>query len=470
MPNPTWNPSRRDLLRAAGAAGGLWALSACSAGGVGGSSKDAPKLGGDTDAFLEKIGKQLDTTSLSVLAYAAPQGDAIKALLGQFTELTGINVKWTSLDEQSAVNRAAVALGSGSGGYDVVQSTSALVPTYVERQWIADMTALQKSSKATIPAWSPKAYGSGTTDQLSVDGSLYATPSFIGTQIFFYRTDIFAKKNVKPPKTLAELEEVCRKVHTDKVPAIALRTAPSPSQLMFVWSAWLYAFGSRYYDTYRDGSYAGTAIDSPEAAKALDLFVKLNRDYAPTGATNWSVEDVTRAFSSGQVAMVQDGAVFGGTFNDPDASRAAGKVGTFAVPTGPEGTYVPYTAHGWSVSAKSKAKDAAWLFTQWATLKQTLTAATTGKIAFSTPPLASVYDTPAFQKRYGFDDFVDSVKTTIATANDGGFTPFDDAAYLPATSKWNTLGQRVSEKLSMAVTGQSSVDEALKAAAKAMGA
>ncbi|MQA78778.1 MAG: extracellular solute-binding protein [Streptosporangiales bacterium] len=469
MSDPMKPLTRRNLLRGGAALGGLWALSACAAGGGGAPATDAPSLGGGTDAFLKKIGPTLGTTDLTVLAYAAPQADAIKAIIGQFTELTGIKVRWTSLDEQSAVNRAAVALGSGSGGYDVVQSTSGLVPTYVEREWLADMTKLKASSKATVPAWDPAAYGKGTTAQLSVDGRLYAAPSFIGTQIFFYRTDIFEAKKVEPPTTLGELRKACRTVHSDSVSAIALRSAPSPSQLMFVWSAWLYAFGGRYYDSYRDGAYSGVAIDSPEALQALELYIDLTRHYAPTGSTNWSVEDVTRAFTTGQVAMVQEGAVFGDTFNDPDASRAAGKVGTFAIPAGPEGSFVPYNAHGWSISAKSKAADAAWLFTQWATLSQTLTAATTGKVAFSTPPLASVYDSPAYRKRYAFDDFVDSVKGTIATANKGGFTPFDDASYLPRTSRWNTLGQRVSEELSKAVTGQTSAAKALQAAARAMG-
>lgn len=470
MPLQDHTPSRRNVLQAGVALGGLWALSSCAAGGGGTTTNDAPSLANDADSFLKDAGPKTGTKTLSVLAYAAPQAEAIRALTGQFTELTGIAVNWTGLDEQSATNRAAVALGSSSGGYDVVHATSGLVPTYVERGWLSDMTGLRSSSKATMPSWDPADYGAGTNSLLSVDNKLYAAPSFLGTQIFYYRTDIFDSKGVKPPTTLEELRGVCKAVHSDDVPAIALRTAPSPSQLMFVWSAWLYAFGGKYYERYSNGQYSGVAIDSPEAVKALELFVDLTRNYAPTGATNWSVEDVSRAFTTGQVAIVQEGAVFGGTYNDPKASQAAGKVGTFTIPAGPAGSFVPYNAHGWSISAKSKAQDAAWLFTQWATLKETLTAATTGKVAFSTPPLAAVYDTPEYQKRYGFDHFVQSVKGTIAAADKGGFTPFDDASYLPRTPKWNTLGQRVCEELSKAVTGQATPAQATKAAARAMSA
>lgn len=468
MPEGRNTISRRRLLQAGAGLGGVWALAGCAAGGGGAGSSDSPSLGSATDSFLKRVGPELKTPSVTVLAYAAPQGDAIRALTGQFTELTGIKVNWTSLDEQSAANRAAVSLGSGSGGYDIVQSTSALVPTYVDRRWVADLTSLRTSSKATIPAWNPAAYGKGTNDLLSAGGKLYAAPSFLGTQNFYYRTDVFEAHGVEPPKTLAQLREVCKKIHGKDMAAIALRTAPSPSQLMFVWSAWLYAYGGRYYKKYAGGKYTGIGIDSPEAVRALELFVDLARNYSPTGATNWSVEDVARAFSTGRVAITQEGSVFGGTFNDPKGSQAAGKVGTFVIPRGPAGAFVPFTAHGWSISAKSKATDAAWLFAQWATLKETLTAATTGKVSFSTPPLAAVYDSPTYRKRYGFDHFVETVKGTIAVADKGGYTPFDDASYLPRTPAWNTLGQRVSEQLSKAVTGQMSAAQAVKAAARAM--
>ena len=66
-----------------------------------------------------------------------------------------------------------------------------------------------------------------------VDEKLLASPMFIGTQMFFYRTDIFEKAGIAaPPTTYAELADVCKKVHGDDVSAIALRSAPSTSQMI----------------------------------------------------------------------------------------------------------------------------------------------------------------------------------------------------------------------------------------------
>lgn len=460
--------SRRRLLQGSAGLGAMWALSACGAGGGSTqSSGDAPALGTSTEDFLGKAGKTLGTSSISLLAYAAPQGESIRALAGQFTELTGITVDWTSLDEQSAANRATVALGSGSGGYDVVQTTSALLPSYVDRGWLASLDELAADATATIPAWDASAYGTGITNLLSSGGALYAAPMFLGTQVFYYRTDVFEQKGItSPPTTFVELRDVCAKVHGDDVSAIALRSAPSPSQLMFVWSAWMYGFGGKYYASYSDGAYDGVAFDSPETVAALTLYTDLLQQYAPTGATNWSVEDVARAFSTGQVAIVQEGAVFGGTFNDPKGSQVAGKVGSFVIPAGPAGSFVPYVSHGWGVAANSKKQQAAWLFAQWATLQKTLTAATQTDVNFASPPLAAVYESKEYGEKYGFDDYISTVTGTISAANDGGVSPYEgDPNYLPGIPEWNTIGQKVCEQLSRAVTGEISPQEAVTAAA-----
>src|SRR5690606_27767699 len=121
-----------------------------------------------------------------------------------------------------------------------------------------------------------------------------------------------------------------------------------------VWSAWLYANGGSYYADYSNGAYSGSALDSPEALESLETFIDLVSNYAPSGATNWSVDDVTRAFMAGRVGIVQEGVVFGGTFNNPETSQVAGMIDSFALPSGPDGAYVPYNTHGWSIAANSE--------------------------------------------------------------------------------------------------------------------
>lgn len=461
---------RRTTMRLMGIAlvASVAVFTGCSAGGLSGSQgSGGAELETTAEDFLEKRGEEIGAASISVLAQNSPQANAIQEIAGQFTDLTGIDVEFTILDEQSTENRAAVALGSSSGGYDVVQTPSGFIPSYSEREWISPLDDMIADESSLIPGWSLDAFGEGTTALLEREDQLFGVPMFIGTQVFHYRTDLFEEAGIdSPPSTYDELADAAKAIQGDDVSGIALRTAPSVSQLMFVWSAWLYANGGSYYETYEDGTYSGSALDSPEALESLTQYIDLVQNYAPSGATNWSVDDVTRAFMTGRVGIVQEGIVFGGTFNDPDSSTVAGKVDTFTLPAGPAGAFVPYNTHAWSIANNSANADAAWLFTQWATLTDTLVAASDTDASFGSPPIAQVYESPEYQERYGYGNFVPSVKETIDTANSGGVSPLDgDPNYLPATTDWATVGQQIAEELSKAVTGQVTPEAALEKAA-----
>lgn len=444
------------------------ALTGCSAGGLSSSqSSDAGDIGQSAEEFLAMRGEELGSSSISVLAGNSPQANSIQQMAGQFTDLTGIDVEFTVLDEQSMENRMAVALGSSSGGYDVVQLGSGLVPSYAERGWLEPLDELVDDEDTLVPGWSLEAFGEGTTALLTRDELLYGIPMFIGSQVFYYRTDLFEQAGIEePPSTYEELISAAEAIDSPDVAGIALRTAPSASQLLFVWTAWLYAYGGSYYESYADGAYSGSALDSPEALAALTDYIDLVQNHAPAGATNWSVEDVSRAFLSGRAGIVQEGIVFGGSFNNPETSPVAGKIDTFTLPAGPAGAFVPYNTHGWAVASNSVQKDAAWLFTQWATLASTLTAASETDANFASPPLPEVYESSEYKKRYGFGDYVPSVIETIDIANGGGVSPFEgDPNYFPGTTDWATVGQQIAQELSKAVTGQVTPETALTTAA-----
>ena len=319
--------SRRRFLGLAAAIGGGAALGGCAAGSES-VAGELPELPADVAEFLRRQGKTLGVDRVSVLAYASPQAEAVKAFTAQFAELTGIEVDWTGLDEQSAASRASVALGSGAGGYDILQTSSGLLPTYIGRGWVADLSALRGSSAAAIPTWDPAVYGPGTVAMLSEGDALYAVPNFIGTNIFLLPHGCVragrahrapdpgrparglrrgAQRGAVRDRAAQRTERLAVAVRLERL-ALCLRRPllrRLPGRPLF-----------RGGDRQRRGAAGARVVRRAGAC------------YAPSGATNWSVEDVTRSFTTGRVAIVQEGAVFGGTFNDPDASQAAGKVGT----------------------------------------------------------------------------------------------------------------------------------------------
>jgi len=64
-----------------------------------------------------------------------------------------------------------------------------------------------------------------------------------------------------------------------------------------------------------------------------------------------------------------DGVNFASQFEDAAKSKVVGKVGYAVLPSGPGGHFSPIYITGMAVSSQSRSKDAAYLFTQWATSK-----------------------------------------------------------------------------------------------------
>jgi multiple sugar transport system substrate-binding protein len=111
------------------------------------------------------------------------------------------------------------------------------------------------------------------------------------------------------------------------------------------------------------------AINSPEAVQAFDLYGRLLRNYGPPGAVNYHWYECVSLFVQGRAAMYTDVNARLFQFEDPTKSQVVGKVGYTLFPAGPAGRKPTMEAISLAVSSKSKKKEAAYFFIQWAASK-----------------------------------------------------------------------------------------------------
>lgn len=424
------------------------------------ASTSTSKTGTDLASFLARAGKPYKGINLNVLAISSAQAAAAQSVIADFTSATGINVSFTSLSENETITKAQITLSSHAPGFDILQAESFFIPLYAQNHWLEPIDHLMHDKALTYPGLRLSAYAPSALNQLTGQGNLYALPMFIATQVFYYRTDIFHQHGITPPTTFAQLQSVCQKINGKPLPAIALRSGIGPTENVFDWTAWLYAFGGRFFKSFdpTTGKYGPPDLDSPQAIQSAQFYASILQHYAPSGSLSWQVADVVRAFESGQVAMMQEGSPFGGTLNDPAQSRVAGKVGAFPIPAGPSGQFFPSAAQGWAINRYSRHPEAAWLFTQWATDPGTMLKACLVS-PFSSPPIPAIFENPKFVKKYQFTGFLPSVNTSLK----GKASP-DQGSYIPGLVDWNSVGQAVSTYLNEIITGQVSAAKGMKAA------
>ena len=296
-----------------------------------------------------------------------PWAETMEKLLPDFEKQTGIKAEFTTLPEIQARQKLTVEFTGGSGGIDAWYTS-----LHVEKRrfwksgWYLDVGKFLKDPTMTAPDYDWNTDVPDAAKQLVTqrDGTISALIFQVDPWILFYRKDLFQQKGLKPPKTLAEMEEFAQKFHSAPnlygFVARGLKNANAPA-----WDWVLFSMGGNFQT--KDGK---ASVDTPEAVKAMDYYAGMLKRFAPPGVVNFNWYECSSVFMQSQVAMYFDGVNFAGQFEDKEKSRVAGKVGYTVLPAGPGGHFSPVFGNAVAVSAQSKNPGPAYFFAQWATSKQ----------------------------------------------------------------------------------------------------
>mgnify|MGYP001298490019 CR=1 FL=1 len=404
--------------------------------------------------------RQFEGITLNILGHQRPWSEGLQRLLPEFEKLTGIRIEQDLFAENTALQRIAVELATHSSAYDLVFSHVDRIPQYAEAEWIEPLDQYIENKNLTDDEYLDLSdFIQSTTDAFRYKEKLYGLPYFAGTVIMYYRNDVFQNYGIqKPPDTFDELLEVCKKIHTKELPAIALRGQPAIVGNLWHWRLFLYGMGGNFFKNYPED--LTPILDQPEAIKALEIYCELMQKYSIPGAASATYDDVVIAMQQGKVAIALEGGPLGGRILDPTQSKVVGKLGFYLVPGGPAGRFPPFSAHGYSIPSGSKNKEAAWLFLQWATSKDTML-----KIALVENEIAisrnSAWTNEEFIKKYDYDfgagSFLEAFYKSLQIA------PF---WYSPVFEQWPEVGDKVALAVSEAVVGTKSPQQALSDANK----
>ena len=308
--------------------------------------------------------KRFQGKELFLMLTKHPFIDVLEKNIPEFESLSGMKVKWETLPEIQARQKMTVEMTANSGGIDAFFTS-----LHVEKKrfwkagWYHPLNKFLQDTTLTSPDFDWNDFSPGARSGVTQpDGSISALAAFVDANVFFYRKDLFASKSATPPKTLADLEPLAQKLHAPPgVYGIVLRGLKNANATQY--PSILFPMGGTYL---KDGK---GVLDSKEQIAALDLYAKLLRQYAPPGVVNFNWYECSASFMQGQVAIYMDGVNFASQFEDAAKSKVVGKVGYAVLPSGPGGHFSPIYITGMAVSSQSRSKEAAYLFTQWATNK-----------------------------------------------------------------------------------------------------
>lgn len=319
-----------------------------------------------TDPWSSYVKSQYGGTTITIAGTGHTSTDAIRAMEKDFTNATGIKVRWDIMEEGLLRQKLLMEHQSKTGTYDVLMIDAFNLAEYSPSGVAVSLKPLLDNAKLT-PDWYnysdiSAAFRNGVG---GYNGTIYGIPIDGETRFLGYRTDLFAKYGKQPPKTLDEMLQLA-KFFNGKEPGlygIAMR-AQRGIHFASGWMTLMYSLGGEFLD---QKTWKPTC-NTPGTIYSLKYYVDLLKN-APPDVGVYTHEEAISAFMAGKTAMWLDATAIAPWILDKTKSKIADKVAFAPPPAGPAGNFAALA--GWSLGISSdvskKQQEAAWAFIVWMT-------------------------------------------------------------------------------------------------------
>lgn len=401
-----------------------------------------------------------DSGSLNVLMVNNPQMVDLQRLTAEhFTKDTGIRVNFTVLPENDVRDKISQEFSSQAGVYDVATVSNFEVPIYARSQWIAPMSDYIAQDPGFDQADILKPMVTSLSDE---NGTVYGQPFYGESSFLMYRKDVLAAKGVTMPDrpTWPQVADIAATVDGAQpgMRGICLRGQPGWGQVFAPLTTVVNTFGGTWFD-----ADWNARVDAPEFRRATQFYVDLVRAHGEAGAPQAGFTECLNNLVQGDVAMWYDATSAAGTL-EADGSPVKGKIGYAPAPVVRTDAAGWLYTWAWAIEQASTKKDAAWTFVSWASSKEYEQLVGT-ELGWSRVPAgkrASTYENADYLDVA--KAFAEPTRAAIEAADprNPGVQPrpapgiqFVDIPEFPA------LGTQVSQYVSSAIAGQTTVADAL---------
>mgnify|MGYP003672289897 FL=1 len=386
-------------------------------------------------------------------------GDMIRmqGYTDQFTEETGINVEWVTLEENVLRQRVTTDITTNGGQFDIMTIGMYETPIWGANGWLVPLDGLSEEYNVDdlLPAMRAG---------LSHDGTLYAAPFYGESSMIMYRTDLMDAAGLEMPEapTWQFIREAAAAMDDPEngVNGVCLRGKPGWGEGGAFITVTGNSFGARWFDEDWNAQF-----DQPEWAEALNFFVNLMNDYGPDGYENNGFTENLNLFNQGLCGMWIDATVAASFVTNPEDSTVADSVG-FALAPNSEG--VDRRANwlwAWALAipAGTQQEDAAMQFIEWATSTDYIELVAENEGWANVPPGArtSLYENPNYQDVPFAQMTLDSILAADPTNPTVDPVPYVGIQFV-AIPEFAGIATEVSQEFAAAYAGQISVEEALE--------
>ncbi len=411
-------------------------------------------------SLLTATGAFADDHSKTITIATVNNGDMIRmqGYTDTFTEATGINVEWVTLEENVLRQRVTTDITTKGGAFDIMTIGMYETPIWGANGWLVPLNDL--SEEYDVGDILPAMAGG-----LSHDGTLYAAPFYGESSMIMYRTDLMEKAGLEMPDAPNwEFIAKAAAAMTDRdneINGICLRGKAGWGEGGAFITAMSNSFGARWFDENWNAQF-----DTEAWANTLTFYKDMMDAAGPTGyATNGFNENLS-LFQQGKCGMWIDATVAASFVTNPNDSTVADKVGFALAPDAGLGKRSNWLwAWALAIPAGTQQQAEAKQFIEWATSKDYIELVAANEGWANVPPGArtSLYENPEYQSVPFAKMTLDSILS--ADPNDSTVDPSPYVGIqFAAIPEFAGIATEVSQEFSAAYAGQQSIAVALEKA------
>lgn len=402
----------RNIAVTSAALAGALVLASCSGSGTASQSSESSESAGTVDG----TGK-----TLTVWSMTGDLSDAtLAAINAEFTKQTGAEVKVETQQWTDIATKITTAL-STSTPPDVIDIGNTQVATFASSGGLMDLTE-HKDDLAQGQTWL-----GGLEEPATVDGSLYAVPSFGAARSVIYNKDIWEKAGItEAPTTYDEL-----KADLDKVKAANTASDFSamylPGQYWYAGIQWIWDAGGELAT--QDGDTWTSGFGSSESEKGLEEWKSFQNTYSSEASRTLNTDspDQDQLFADGKTSAIIGNSWEIGVIEKANAD-ISDSLASFPMP-GASGSNQPVMLAGsdWGIAAKSQNQDLALAWVKIAAspeIQEKYVFGTDGWIPNSTEGIDTA--TASDSMKEISKAFFTAAKNSKATPASGGWAQLED--------------------------------------------
>ena len=387
-------------------------------------------------------------------------GDMIRmqGYTDKFTEETGHEVEWVTLEENVLRQRVTTDISTKGGSFDIMTIGMYETPIWGANGWLVPLDDLSEDYDVEdiLPAM---------RDGLSHDGTLYAAPFYGESSMIMYRKDLMDKAGMEMPKdpTWEFIREAAAAM-TDRendINGICLRGKAGWGEGGALITAMSNSFGARWFDEDWNAQF-----DSEAWADTLNFYKGMMDESGPSGYASNGFNENLSLFQQGKCGMWIDATVAASFVTNPEDSTVADQVGFALAPDNGLGKRSNWLwAWALAIPAGTQKEDAAREFIEWATSKEYIQLVAENEGWANVPPGArkSLYENPDYQEVPFAQMTLDSILSADPQNSTVEPTPYVGVQFA-AIPEFAGIATDVSQEFSAAYAGQQTVEEALEKA------